>query len=84
MESRSQRITLRNVSPELARKLKNRALLAGTSLNSLILNLLEEAMDHDQRYEHLKQRYATWTQDDFEEFQQSLAAQRMVDDALWQ
>ena len=83
MESPRQ-ITLRNVSPELARRLKGLAEAEGTSVNTAVLNLLEKALGVDERRRRLEERYGTWTEQDFQEFEVALKAQRSVDDELWQ
>jgi hypothetical protein len=81
--SEPKQITLRNVSPELARRLKALARARGESLNGLVLHLLEGAVGVDARRRRLLERYATWTEEDQEEFDQALSEQRVVDDALW-
>ena len=79
----AKQITIRNVSPELSVRLKAYADASHTSLNSAILQLLEKAVGVDDRRQRLKDRYSTWTEADFQEFQQGLEAQRTVDDAIW-
>jgi hypothetical protein len=54
----------------------------GQSLNSTVLEILESAVGVDERRRRLA-RYATWTQEDLEEFNEALAAQRTLDDPLW-
>ncbi len=75
-------ITLRHPSPELARRLKTLAEARGRSLNSTILQLLEEAVGVEARRERLA-RWATWSEDDAAEFDSALRAQREVDVELW-
>jgi len=79
----STHITIRNVSPELARRLKARAKAAGTSVNATVLALLEHELGVGERRKRLEERYGTWTEDDFREFDEALRAQRTVDDELW-
>jgi hypothetical protein len=50
-----------------------------TSLNAAILHLLEKAVGVDDRRKRLEERYSTWRESDFREFQQGLEAQRTVD-----
>ena len=74
-------ITIRNPSPELARRLKAVAEANGESLNATILRLLAEAVGSEERRERL-QRWATWTQGDADEFDRALRDQRVIDDQL--
>ena len=75
-------ITLRHPSPELARRLKTLADARGKSLNSTILELLEEAVGIEARRDRLV-RWATWTDEDAAEFDAALKAQREVDVEAW-
>lgn len=76
-------ITLRNVCPELAQRLKTLAESTGTSVNSTILRILDQSLGIDQRRRHLAERYGTWTEDDLLEFEQALRAQRQIDHDIW-
>ena len=49
----SRQITLRNVSPDLARRLKALAEERASSVNSVALEILEEAVGIDARRKHL-------------------------------
>jgi len=48
----------------------------------VVLGILEAAVGVDER-RHRLARYATWTPEDIAEFNEALAAQRLVDDPLW-
>jgi hypothetical protein len=54
----------------------------GQSLNATVLAILEAAVGVDERRRRLA-RYATWTQEDLEELNEALSAQRSIDDPLW-
>ena len=71
-------ITLRNVDPELLRRLRTISTKRGESLNSTVLRLLKDAVGFDARRDRLR-RYVTWTADDLSEFTEALRAQRVVD-----
>ena len=71
-------ITLRNVDPELSRRLRAVSAERGESLNSTVLRLLQDAVGLDARRDRLR-RYVTWTADDLSEFTEALRAQRVVD-----
>jgi hypothetical protein len=82
MAREASQITVRGVSPELASRLKKLASARGESVNSTVLRVLEHAAGIDERGERLR-RYATWSDDDLEEFEQALRAQRTIDAELW-
>ena len=75
-------ITIRGVPKELGERLLRLSRERGTSMNTLILEILQEALEVEDRRERLK-RYTTWTKADFEEFQETLRAQRSIDATLW-
>ena len=75
-------ITIRKPSAALTRRLRALSENRGESLNSTILYLLEQALGVNERRKRLE-RYATWTEEDGEEFEQALDAQRTIDEDLW-
>lgn len=75
-------ITIRNPSPELARRLKAIAEAQGESLNATILKLLEQAVGTSEREQWLE-GFATWTAADRTEFELALRDQRRIDPELW-
>lgn len=75
-------ITLRNVDAELSRRLRAVSAERGESLNSTVLALLRDAVGMDTRRERLH-RYATWTQEDLDEFSAALRSQREVNEGDW-
>ena len=78
----SSRLIIRNLDPNLARRLRAISTERGESLNATVLRLLREAVGPDARRDQLL-RYATWTENDAEEFNVALAEQRVVDRRLW-
>ena len=76
-------ITLRNVDPELLRRLRAISTERGESLNSTVLRLLRDAVGLDARYDRLR-RYVTWTADDLSDFTDALHAQRVANERHWQ
>ena len=80
----TRQITLRNVGPELSKRLQRLAEAKGTSVNTAILQLLQQAvgLDESARRQRLL-RYTTWSEDELREFQEALSAQRKVDPKLW-
>ena len=75
-------LTVRNVSPELRKRIEALSKSRGESMNTTILRILEHAVELDRRMQRLA-RYATWTEEDHAEFEDALAEQRQVDDELW-
>ena len=78
----SRQLTVRGVSDEVGRRLESLSQARGQSLNATVLEILESAVGVDERRRKLA-RYATWTQEDLEEFNEALFAQRTLDDPLW-
>lgn len=78
----SRQLTIRGVSDEVGRRLESLSHARGQSLNATVLKILESALGVDERRRRLA-RYATWTQEDLEDFNEALAAQRTIDDPLW-
>jgi len=75
-------LTIRGVSDEVGQRLEGLSRARGQSLNTTVLSILEAAVGVDERRQRLE-RYTTWTQEDLEEFNEALAPQRTIDDALW-
>lgn len=75
-------ITLRNVDADLSRRLRAASVERGESLNSTVLALLRDAVGMDPRRTRLR-RYATWTQEDLDEFSAALRSQRVVNEGDW-
>jgi len=83
-------ITLRNLPPELAKTIRQKAEEQGTSMNRAVIHLLQEgtgirgkkngekSLHHD-----LDSLAGSWTKDEAEEFDKSLASQRTIDLELW-
>ena len=78
----AKQLTVRGVSDEIDRRLESLSRERGQSVNSIVLEILEKAVGVDERRRRLE-RYATWTQEDLEEFQKALDEQRQIDEELW-
>ena len=76
-------LTIRGVTDEVARNLDQLSASTGRSVNSLVNDILVEAVGENARRRRLL-RYATWSEQDEAEFAQVLRDQRRIDDALWQ
>ena len=75
-------LTIRNVTAPLRKKLDELSRQTGRSINALVLEVLSDALGVKGRKERLT-RYVTWTATDARDFDDSLKAQRQVDEALW-
>ena len=68
-------LTIRGVPDEVSQRLEELSRARGQSLNSTVLSILKNSVGVDERRKRLT-RYTTWTQEDLEEFNEALAAQR--------
>ena len=75
-------LTVRNVDPELSRRLRAVSAERGESLNTTVLRLLRDAVGLEARRDRLR-RHVTWTTQDLAEFSAALRAQRVVDERDW-
>lgn len=78
----AKQLTVRNVSVELLDRLRQLAAARGESVNSAVLDILRRACDVRERRARLE-RYVTWSEDDVEELDAALRAQRTIDERLW-
>jgi plasmid stability protein len=82
-------ITIRNLPPDLARAIREKAKADGTSLNRTVINLLRDRPDVPKsrpqraRYRDLEALAGSWTKAQAAEFEKELAAQRKIDPELW-
>ena len=78
----AKQLTLRGVSNEVGRRLEILGREKGKSVNSIVLEILQDAVGIDKRRERLN-RYVTWTKDDLDEFETVLHSQREIESELW-
>ena len=78
----SKQMTIRGVPDEVAKKLQQLSRARGGSVNATVLDILGQAVSVEPRRERLA-RYANWTREEFDQFEEALAAQRVIDEALW-
>lgn len=82
-------ITLRNLPPEVAKTVRQRAKQKKTSVNKAVIELLEESVGgaakkkEKVRYHDLDHLIGTWTKKEAEEFDKLVAEQRTIDPELW-
>ena len=78
----ARQLTVRGVDDEVAERLERLARARKKSVNAIVLGILEDAVDAKGRRRRLE-RYATWSEADLAEFDESLRDQRRIDDELW-
>ncbi len=81
-------LTVRDVDEQLGEALRREAEARGLSVNRLVLQLLRESIGlsthrQTQIFTDLDYLAGTWSSSDAAGFEQTLAAQRSVDDELW-
>lgn len=82
-------ITLRNLPPDLARTIRDKAKTDGTSINKTVINMLRERMrrgagvSNRTRYHDLDSLAGSWTKRQAAEFDRHLKSQRTIDHELW-
>jgi hypothetical protein len=82
-------ITVRNLPPELARAIRQKAKQERTSLNRTVISLLEEATGLGRPakkavlYHDLDHLFGCWSKEEYEEFNEALREQRQIDPEMW-
>lgn len=78
----AKQLTIRGVPTEVAESLRYLSARRGESVNSTVLRILKGALGVEGRRRYLE-RYATWTEQDADDFERALRAQRKVDESDW-
>jgi hypothetical protein len=81
-------ITLRNIPPEVMRKLQERAKAEGVSLAKTVLKTLAESLGaqstkHPVLHHDMDHLAGTWSRKEAEAFEKALREQRKIDPDLW-
>ena len=82
-------ITVRNLPPELARLIRQKAKKEKTSLNRAVIGLLEEATGLGRRtkpevlHHDLDDLAGSWSKEEYEEFTEALLEQRQIEPEMW-
>jgi len=81
-------ITLRNLPPDIARKIRRTARAKNLSRNRAVISLLEKKTEAGRTrgktaHHDLDALAGTWSQDEADAFDRTLARQRAVDEDLW-
>jgi hypothetical protein len=82
-------ITLRNLPPEVARRVEEKSRELGLSLNKTVARLLEERLigagksGERVRYDDLDWLAGSMSPEEAEELSEAIAEQRQIDEDLW-
>ena len=81
-------ITLRNIPPNLSRRVEQRAKEKGLSMNRTVIQILEDSLGTSnkraaQLHHDLDHLAGSWSKVEAKEFDEDLTAQRRVDPELW-
>ena len=80
-------VTVRNLPPEVAKAVKEKA-ARKLSLNKAIVRLLEEAPGVEKRKEKvvhhdLDRFFGTWTKEEADTFDEAMCGHRQIDSEMW-
>ena len=78
----SRQLTVRGVPEEVADRLGRLSRARGQSVNSTVNQILEDALGVGARLRLLR-RMPRWTQEEFDEVSDAVAAHRTIDDPVW-
>jgi hypothetical protein len=82
-------ITVRNLPPEVARRIKQKAKKERISLNRAVISLLENATgirsadSKDVLHHDLDELAGCWSEDEYQEFLETLHEQRQIEPEVW-
>ena len=81
-------ITIRGIDNKIAKALKERAKKEDTSINSIVLRIVREALGLEKKkrtviYTDLDHLAGTWDKKDYVEFQRKVADFETIDKNIW-
>lgn len=81
-------ITLRNIDENLDKSLKEKARETGSSVNSVIISTLNEALGlnkkkFDRQYSDIDSLSGTWSAAEYAEFNKNTEAFEQIDEDMW-
>ncbi|MBI5207152.1 MAG: antitoxin [Candidatus Firestonebacteria bacterium] len=79
-------ITVRGIDNEVSKALKEKAKEERTSVNSIILEVIKEALGLKKRkaiYHDLDHLAGTWNEKDFKDFQNKITDFETIDENMW-
>ncbi|MDQ7053480.1 MAG: toxin-antitoxin system HicB family antitoxin [candidate division KSB1 bacterium] len=90
-ESDMRQITLRNIDPDLLKKIKELAQKENLSMNKFIIKILKQALLTAEKknipgqipHHDLDELAGTWSEQEAQAFERALKQQRQIDEELW-
>ena len=82
-------ITLRNIPPDVGRRIEERSVRSGLSLNKTVISILEEGLGLASaerprvRNNDFDEFFGIWSEEQADEFNRNLAEQRRIDPEMW-
>jgi hypothetical protein len=81
-------LTVRNLPPEVAKAVKERARKEKLSLNKAVVRLLEEATGAEKGerravHHDLDRFFGTWTKEEADAFDEAMREHRKIDPEMW-
>lgn len=81
-------VTLRNLPASLDRTIRQRAKKKGVSVNKVVISLLQDHLGESEvqpvrRYHDLDGLAGSWSKQEAEAFEKTLAQQRAIDPEMW-
>ena len=81
-------ITVRNLPPEVAKAVQEKARKEKLSLNKAVVRLLEEATGVEKGkkkvvYHDLDRFFGTWTKEEADAFDEAMREHRQIDPEMW-
>jgi hypothetical protein len=86
LEHDMKHVTIRNLPIEVAEALEEERLRSRRSLNQTVIDLLGRALgvtDPGEKRNGLAKLAGTWTQEDFERFNEAVSVTEQIDEELW-
>jgi ribosomal protein S24E len=83
-------MTVRGIDPIIAEKLRRAAKAQGKSVNQIVVETIQKSFGLDkqkkftQTYDDLDHLFGKWSQEEFDQIQGKIDAERTIDEELWQ
>ena len=83
-------LTIRNIESQLHQALKSEASKKNTSMNRLVVHILKEAMglvpkkEEKKVYHDLDHLMGTWSEEEFQEFDEIMEEFNQIDEEMWE
>jgi hypothetical protein len=80
---------LRGIDPDLAQKMKSAAMMRGSSVNQLAIDLIREGVGlskekkYSRRHSDLDELFGRWSEEEFNAVAGKISQERQIDPELW-